>query len=316
VLRWQGRPRKEEAQGSSQGQSSQKRNRASLSQDGDDEEDYNPSQAKSRKSGEFSAENEEQCVQAVVNLLLARDARKLPLKHDQLMVVFKERSNAKTKFVKDVLDSAGEKLKEVFGFELIKCEKSELQEEMSQSQCSQIAAGQKYYFLRNALPVPSGEAAAEENENAEEQENDAATEDKLCAARSDLLNVGKESAVPFGLIMIVCSQVMLSNAGIKEADLIERLNDINVEKGVHNSMFGGDAVHVLNTLCDQLYLEKGNGVDDGETVPHFFLGLRARKEITKERCVAFMEMCNGAPLNNSFKQELLRDAGEEEEEVA
>lgn len=99
----------------------------------------------------------------------------------------------------------------------------------------------------------------------------------------------------------MCSQVMLSNAGIKEADLIERLNDINVEKGVHNSMFGGDAVHVLNTLCDQLYLEKGNGVDDGETVPHYFLGLRARKEITKERCVAFMEMCNGAPLNNSFK---------------
>ncbi len=96
-------------------------------------------------------------------------------------------------------------------------------------------------------------------------------------------------------------QVLLHNGSIEQSKLLEQLSILGLDKGTENSRFGGDAVKVLDNLCSQMYLERTNDTAEGEPIPTYFLGLRARKEITKERIVAFLEDCNGEPLPASFR---------------
>ncbi len=103
-----------------------------------------------------------------------------------------------------MLEPVKSQLVELFGFELVVADKQDVQEDVQQTQCSQVSLlSTKYYFLRNTMHVPPLERArVDGNADAEDGGGGEGDESRVCAARNNLIKLCTSRVVPWGVCLV------------------------------------------------------------------------------------------------------------------
>lgn len=219
--------------------------------------------------GGFSAlpeEQQDELVKRMIRLMVCRNAMKKPVKREDLSKhVFANMANikSKTKVFHGTLAAAQQKLRTIFGMEMVLIQR-QLKQNRTQSSRTQMSAtqsgasGTKGYILVSVL-APGLRA-----------------EDRK--GRADL-----------GFLMVVAGMILLEpGCRIEQGTLYRALTRLGVhvrEKQGHKQLNGGNVKELLESLLvKQWYLEREK---EGQTF-YYTLGPRFRAEIDQNDLIEFV----------------------------
>ncbi|KAI8594488.1 MAGE family-domain-containing protein, partial [Dissophora ornata] len=227
---------------------------------------------KTATTAHLALEDLERLVKDVVRLAIFTSHSDQPLKRDDIKIIL----NDYPRMYDQVLQKAQERLRDVFGMEMV-----ELTTRNRSGQSSD--KGNKSYILRNILPM------------------------ELLASSVVDWELELED---MGLLMVILSLIMVREGAIYESALLSHLRRLSL---LEDSSPFGDIQKKLDVMIKKRYLEKyklEHMDESGEKAEmEYRWGARARVEVPAENVVQFIQEVFGREAPLSLEASILKASG-------
>eukprot|EP00761_Pharyngomonas_kirbyi_P000236 gb/GECH01000236.1/.p1 GENE.gb/GECH01000236.1/~~gb/GECH01000236.1/.p1 ORF type:complete len:266 (+),score=83.58 gb/GECH01000236.1/:1-798(+) len=244
----------------------------------------------------------------LVRYFLFMDAKKLPIKRDEVSKQVLSSFKGVRGLFERVFDMASKTLRQVFGYEIVPLKLSQ-ERQISHEAHSQFSQSMsqsdkpKGYVLRLIL---ENEKTNNDDENEDDHNDDDENQDEYTEQEDiTLSNLSREhcreilpqrDAASLGLLSTILTLIHLNQEPISEISLWNHLNQLGIVHGTHHSEFGLPE-RVIENYVKQMYLERIEkpNHDTGENIVLYQSGVRAEYELNSG---AYNHFINGLSMSN------------------
>jgi len=231
-----------------------------------------------KSAQELPADDLDRKVKAIVRMALFHERQRTTLKREEIS---KNVLKDTPRIFAYVFNAAQEKLRQVFGLELVELPVKDKKVVPGKKQPTTMASGtSKQYVLRNLLK-------AEVNQ---------------------LIN-WRDELPKMGLLYVILSLILMSGDHVlTEESLWHHLKTLRVYKDKDHPLFG-EPDKIITQYVKENFIVKNKVVTNNQETFEFRWGPRARVEVSAESIVEFISEIYGEEADNNFKKELKKQAG-------
>eukprot|EP01114_Cavostelium_apophysatum_P014890 TRINITY_DN3964_c0_g1_i1.p1 TRINITY_DN3964_c0_g1~~TRINITY_DN3964_c0_g1_i1.p1 ORF type:complete len:345 (-),score=80.65 TRINITY_DN3964_c0_g1_i1:10-1044(-) len=228
----------------------------------------NPNKKRKGKETLTDKQERDKLVGDLVRYAIFMDFKKNPLRREDINKnIMKEHKGSTSQ----VLPLAQERLKDIFGFDLVEVKRST-------KKTQKAAASAGIFVLKNNLELPNGQSWYDFVPPAQEEDDNSA-DSKTPSANSER-----------GLLMAILGLIYLNNQEIDKDSLYTQLRRLGMRENEPHFQFG-QWEKIVEKFVKELYLEKKRTTQqgkDGKTLYNYRIGQRALMEIGKKRILYFI----------------------------
>eukprot|EP01027_Heterolobosea_sp_BB2_P014497 GEZU01020816.1.p1 GENE.GEZU01020816.1~~GEZU01020816.1.p1 ORF type:complete len:332 (-),score=92.27 GEZU01020816.1:366-1361(-) len=241
-------------------------------QDGDDDDFVSPSQVAAKF--EITEQEKELLVGQVMRYAICQDTKKLPLRRDEMNKLIFANYNKKRGLPNEIINLAKERLRTVFGFDMVEIQKAEKVGAPLSQAASLTQRGTSKKKKEVAPPQPQMWILI--------LAGNIATEREALEERSKEMQRDSDAAY-IELVVVIVTLIHLNDGPLKEEQLWHFLKELGIKRDEQHPKFG-NIERTLDRLIKECYLSRekdtdSDVVDEARRMWKYNIGARTKAEM-------------------------------------